>query len=76
MARVPGFTKTFAGRWRIVEMDNLEQRLPRSCQRRCISPSGKPMAKSPLGLSRASWSALWHSRRIGLRRVLMGRARE
>jgi hypothetical protein len=30
MAKIPGFAETFAGRWRIVAIDYLEQRRPQS----------------------------------------------
>jgi hypothetical protein len=36
MAKVPGCVKTFAGLWRIVWMDVLGQRLPRSRRRKRI----------------------------------------
>ena len=43
MAKVPGFAKAFAGRWRIVEMDNWDS----DFQRR-ISPSvASPTVKLP-----------------------------
>ncbi|MET4608361.1 hypothetical protein ABIB90_007867 [Bradyrhizobium sp. JR4.1] len=56
MARVPSFAKTFAGRWRIVEMDNWDTAFLDLVKEVHLTFQGKSMAKSPLGLSRASWT--------------------
>ena len=48
MVKAPGFAKAFAGRWRIVEMDNWDTDLSISSKRR-ISPSrASPTVKLPL----------------------------
>ena len=47
MTKVPGFAKAFAGRWRIVEMDNWEATSSILSKRR-ISPSRvSPTVKLP-----------------------------
>src|SRR3954470_20198262 len=73
MAKMPGFAKAFAGRWRIVEMDNwdsdfldlveeahltFEGTVRRgNCLRRAEGLPGRPLRRT---------------RRFGLRRVLLG----
>ena len=54
MAKVPHFAKAFAGRWRIVEMDNWESDFLDLVEEG-VSPSrASPMAYPFLGLSSAS----------------------
>ena len=73
MAKVPGFAKAFAGRWRIVEMDNWDSDFLDLVEEAHLTFEGKSdCLRCAEGLSRRP---LRRARRFGLRGVLMGRAR-
>lgn len=75
MAKVPGFAKAFVGRWRIVEMDAGTATSSILSKRRISPSTASPMANRLRGSQGLPGRALRHPRRIGMRRVLMGRAR-
>jgi hypothetical protein len=74
MAKVPGFAKAFAGRWRIVEMDIWDNDFLDLVEEAHLTFQGKSDGEIAFG-ARLPGRALRHPRRIGLRGVLMGRAR-
>ena len=75
MAKVPGFAKAFVGRWRIVEMDNWDGDFLDLVEEAHLIFRGKFDGEIAFGLSGLPGRALLHPRRLGLRRVLMGRVR-
>ena len=74
MAKVPAFAKAFAGRWRIVEMDNWDNDFLDLVEEAHLTFQGavgwRDHLRSPHRLPRCS---LRRPRWIGLRRVLLGR---
>lgn len=76
MAEVPGFAKAFAGRWRIVEMDNWDSDFLDFVEEAHLTFKGKSDGEIAFGAEKGfSRRPLRHPRRIGLRGVLMGRTR-
>ena len=76
MAKVPAFAKAFAGRWRIVEMDDWDNDVPRSRRRGAPLVPGRAgrrdCLRSAEGLSRRP---LRLARRFSMCRILVGRTR-
>ena len=68
MAKVPGFAKAFAGRWRIVEMDVGDNDFLNLVEEAQLTFQDKSDGESPLG--QLPGRALWHTRRIGPLRVV------
>jgi len=71
MAKVPGFAKAFAGRWRIVEMDNWDSDFLDLVEQAHLTFEGKSHGEIAFG----ALTGFLVARRFGLRGVLMGRAR-
>jgi hypothetical protein len=76
MAKVPRFAKAFAGRWRIVEMDNWDSGFLDLVEQAHLTFEGKSDGEIAFGaLKGFSRCSPRRARRFGLRRVLMERAR-
>jgi hypothetical protein len=76
MAKVPGFAKAFAGRWRIVEMDNWDSDFLGSVEEAHLTFEGKSDGEIAFGALKGFLDVRYgRARRFGLRGVLMGRTR-
>lgn len=76
MAKRPAFAKAFAGRWRIVEMDNWDDDFLNLVEEAHITFHGA--ADGEIAFGAVKWlprCSLRRPRRLGLRRVLLGRLR-
>jgi len=75
IAKVPGFAKAFAGRWRIVEMDNWDSDFLDLVEQAHLTFAGKSTGEIAFGTLKGFLDVRYGARRFGLRGVLMGRTR-
>jgi FAD/FMN-containing dehydrogenase len=75
MVKAPTFAKAFAGRWRIVEMDNWADDFLDIVEKAHLSFKGTADGEIAFGALKGFLDALRRARRIRLRGVLVGRTR-
>ena len=75
MAKVPSFAKAFAGRWRIVAMDNWDSDFLDLVEKAYLTFKGKSDGEIAFGALKGFLDVRYGARRFGLRGVLMGGAR-